>query len=107
MNAHSPSQCPKTSFQDDDRRPPLSSYSNLHNAISFKQVLHPLNLLKKITLTHVQDLKSDNVLMALRDQSVLDAVAQDEMNSPLPQKKLEDRAIYLLRNDFGSQAKGL
>lgn len=45
--------------------------------------------------------------MALRDQSVLDAVAQDEMNSPLPQKKLEDRAIYLLRNDFGSQAKGL
>lgn len=48
--------------------------------------------------------------MALRDQSVLDAVAQDEMNSPLPQKKkkkLEDRTIYLSRNDFGLQAKSL
>ena len=45
--------------------------------------------------------------MAPRDQSVLDAVAQDEMNSPLPQKKLEDRTIDLSRNDFGLQAKSL
>ena len=29
------------------------------------------------------------------------------MNSPLPQKKLEDRTIYLSRNDFGLQAKSL
>lgn len=55
----------------------------------------------------MQDLKSDNVLMALRDQFVLDAVTQDEMSSPLPQKKLEDRTIYLSRNDFGLQAKSL
>ena len=62
---------------------------------------------KKNLLTDVQDLKSDNVLMALRDQSVLDTVVQDEMSSPLPQKKLEDQTIYLSRNDFGLQAKDL
>ncbi|KAK2765961.1 hypothetical protein FQN54_007476 [Arachnomyces sp. PD_36] len=47
------------------------------------------------------DLKSDNILMSLRDPSILDKVAQDEMDEPLPQKHLEDRTIYLSRNQFG------
>ncbi|PYI02908.1 kinase domain protein [Aspergillus sclerotiicarbonarius CBS 121057] len=47
------------------------------------------------------DLKPDNILMSLRDPSVLDKVAEDEMNEPLPQKHLEDRTIYLSRNQFG------
>lgn len=33
------------------------------------------------------DLKSDNILMALRDQSVLDRVAWDELEDPLPQRR--------------------
>lgn len=59
-------------------------------------------------LTQVMaDLKSDNILMALRDQSVLDTVARDELEDPLPQKKCEDRTIYLSRNDFGFQADNI
>ncbi|EAW14979.1 protein kinase domain protein [Aspergillus clavatus NRRL 1] len=53
------------------------------------------------------DLKSDNILMSLREPSVLDKVAQDEMNDPLPQKHLEDRTIYLSRNQFGLEVRGL
>lgn len=49
------------------------------------------------------DLKSDNILMALRDQSVLDTVARDELEDPLPQKKSKDRTIYPPRNYFGFQ----
>lgn len=45
--------------------------------------------------------------MSLRDQSVLDTVAQDEIVEPLPQKQLEDRTIYLSRNQFGLEAGGL
>ncbi|PIG81996.1 protein kinase domain protein [Aspergillus arachidicola] len=44
------------------------------------------------------DLKSDNILLALRNPSVLDSVAQDEMNNPSPRKQLDDRDIYLSRN---------
>lgn len=46
-------------------------------------------------------------MLALRDQSVLDAVAQDEINEPLLQKKLEDRTIYLSRNNFRLQPTNL
>lgn len=53
------------------------------------------------------DLKSDNILMALRDQSVLDTVARDELEKPLPQKTCKDRTIYLSRNDFGFQADNI
>ena len=51
-----------------------------------------------VQLTDEQDLKSDNILLALRNRSILDAVAQDEMNSPSPRKHLDDRDIYLSRN---------
>lgn len=45
--------------------------------------------------------------MALRDQSLPDLVAQEEMNDPLPQKRLENRTIYLSRNQFGAEPKHL
>lgn len=41
--------------------------------------------------------------MALRDKSILDAVAQGDLEDPLPQKDCKDRTIYLSRNDFGFQ----
>ncbi|CAG8051857.1 unnamed protein product [Penicillium salamii] len=53
------------------------------------------------------DLKSDNILMAFRDHSVLDGVVRDEIEDPLPQKISDDRTIYLSRNDFGFQASNL
>lgn len=56
---------------------------------------------------NASDLKSDNILMALRNLTVLEKVVQDEINSPLPQKILEDRTIYSSRNDFDLQAKDI
>ncbi|PWY75347.1 kinase domain protein [Aspergillus sclerotioniger CBS 115572] len=53
------------------------------------------------------DLKQDNILMTLRDPSVLDKVSQDEMSAPLPQKHLPDRTIYLSRNHFSLEVKDL
>ncbi|RDH33501.1 kinase domain protein [Aspergillus welwitschiae] len=53
------------------------------------------------------DLKSDNILMALQDHSILDKVSQDENKEPLPQKQLEDRTICVSRNHFGVEANGL
>ncbi|MCJ1256897.1 hypothetical protein MMC24_004722 [Lignoscripta atroalba] len=58
-------------------------------------------------LTGAQDLKSDNILVGLRDESILEILARNEFEHPLPQKILEDRTIYLPRNDFGSQTKGI
>lgn len=45
--------------------------------------------------------------MALRNQSVLSDIAQDEIENPLPQKHSGDRTIYLSRNDFGLDADNL
>lgn len=45
--------------------------------------------------------------MALRDQRVLDAVVQDEIEDPLPQKNLKDQTIYLSRNNFGLQVDNI
>ncbi|CAG8412498.1 unnamed protein product [Penicillium salamii] len=53
------------------------------------------------------DLKSDNILMALRDHSMLGKVIQDEIEDPLPQRILKDRTIHLSRNNFGFQARNL
>lgn len=58
-------------------------------------------------LTEAQDLKSDNILVGLRDESILEIVARNEFEHPLPQKILEDRIIYLSRNELGSQTKGM
>ncbi|CAK44789.1 uncharacterized protein An04g08230 [Aspergillus niger] len=59
-----------------------------------------------IIINNSLDLKPDNILMALRDHSILDKVSQDEIKEPLPQKQLEDRTIYLSRNHFGVEANG-
>ncbi|KAL2867737.1 putative protein kinase [Aspergillus lucknowensis] len=47
------------------------------------------------------DLKPDNILLALNDPSILDSVAQDEMNDPSPRKQPDSREIYLSRNYWG------
>ncbi|KAL5339543.1 kinase-like domain-containing protein [Aspergillus crustosus] len=47
------------------------------------------------------DFKSDNILLALRNPSILESVAQDEMNNPSPRKQLDGRDIYLSQNYWG------
>ncbi|KAF8903368.1 kinase-like domain-containing protein [Gymnopilus junonius] len=52
------------------------------------------------------DLKPDNILVGLESLSVLEQVARDEVEEPSPHKDLEDRTIYLPRNDFGDPESG-
>ncbi|KAJ5927546.1 hypothetical protein N7516_009319 [Penicillium verrucosum] len=47
------------------------------------------------------DLKSDNILLALRNLSILESVAQDEMNNPSPRKP--GRSVI---TDFGLAVRG-
>ncbi|OOG00373.1 hypothetical protein ASPCADRAFT_158345 [Aspergillus carbonarius ITEM 5010] len=66
-----------------------------------KMILHGLCYLHSQCQIIHTDLKPDNILLSLRNPSVLDRVARDEMIEPLPQKHLPDRTIYLSRNQFG------
>ncbi|MCJ1397750.1 hypothetical protein MMC11_000946 [Xylographa trunciseda] len=51
------------------------------------------------------DLKPDNVMVRLEDKSILDRDARDEHEHPLPQKSIDDRKIYLSRNNYGQPIK--
>ncbi|MCJ1408035.1 hypothetical protein MMC19_002108 [Ptychographa xylographoides] len=51
------------------------------------------------------DLKLDNIMVRLEDKSILDRDARDEREYPLPQKTLDDRKIYLSRNNYGQPSK--
>jgi serine/threonine protein kinase len=57
-----------------------------------------------ITASHlrvVQDIKPENILIRLENSSVLDDVAKAEAEKPSPRKVLDDRIVYLSRNNFG------
>lgn len=47
------------------------------------------------------DLKPDNVLVKIEDPGILERDALDEYDNPLPQKVMDDRTIYLSRNNYG------
>ncbi|KAE8334949.1 hypothetical protein BDV24DRAFT_171751 [Aspergillus arachidicola] len=66
-----------------------------------KLILEGLRYLHKEYHVIHTDLKSDNILLSLRNPSILDAVARDEMNNPSPRKQLDGRDIYLSRNYWG------
>jgi serine/threonine-protein kinase SRPK3 len=40
-------------------------------------------------------------MVRIENPSLLERDAQDEFNNPLPQKQMEDRTIYLSRNNYG------
>lgn len=44
-------------------------------------------------------------MIKFEDPTILDRDAMDEYKHPLPQKILEDRTIYLSRNNFGQFTK--
>lgn len=50
------------------------------------------------------DLKPDNIMVRLENESILDRAARDELENPLPQKIYDDRTIYLSRNNYGQPA---
>jgi len=45
--------------------------------------------------------------MSLRSQSILETVAREEREAPLPQKIFGDRTTFLSRNNFGFQPDNL
>ena len=57
-------------------------------------------------LIDMVDLKPDNIMVRLEDRSILERSARDEMENPLPQKKCDDRTIYLSRNNYGHSVQG-
>lgn len=62
------------------------------------QRVHPL---RRDLLIDLTDLKPDNVMVRLEDKSILERDARNENEKPLPQKKYDDRTIYLSRNNYG------
>ncbi|KAF5532176.1 CMGC SRPK kinase [Fusarium mexicanum] len=47
------------------------------------------------------DLKPDNIMIRIEDPKIFEKDAIEEYNNPLPEKQLDDRTIYLSRNNFG------
>ncbi|KAG9252953.1 kinase-like domain-containing protein [Emericellopsis atlantica] len=47
------------------------------------------------------DLKPGNIMVRVEDPDIFQQSAKDEFENPLPQKHLDDRVIYLARNNYG------
>lgn len=44
-------------------------------------------------------------MVKIEDSTIFERDAADEFNNPLPQKNLDDRIIYLARNNYGPLAR--
>ncbi|KAK7577697.1 hypothetical protein V3481_016239 [Fusarium oxysporum f. sp. vasinfectum] len=51
------------------------------------------------------DLKPDNIMIRIEDSKMFEKDAIEEYNNPLPEKQLDDRTIYLSRNNYGPLAR--
>ncbi|KAH7240360.1 kinase-like domain-containing protein [Fusarium redolens] len=51
------------------------------------------------------DLKPDNIMIRIEDAKMFEKDAIEEYNNPLPEKQLDDRTIYLSRNNYGPLAR--
>ncbi|KAL9562551.1 hypothetical protein ACKAV7_013308 [Fusarium commune] len=51
------------------------------------------------------DLKPDNIMIRIEDSKMFERDAIEESNNPLPEKQLDDRTIYLSRNNYGPLAR--
>ncbi|KAL4783724.1 kinase-like domain-containing protein [Aspergillus varians] len=91
------------------------SHQSPHLTLTDGDGYHPVTklLLEGLRYLHGEchiihtDLKSDNIMLALLNPSVLDSVAQDEMSDPSPRKEAGDRTIYLPRNHWGLKDEDL
>jgi serine/threonine protein kinase len=59
----------------------------------------------RLHLPTLKDIKPENILVGLESLSVLDDVVKGETEEPSPRKVLDDRTIYLSRNNFGHPKK--
>ena len=59
---------------------------------------------RRIHLIDVIDLKPDNVMVRLENESILERAARDELENQFPQKIYDDRTNYLSRNNYGQPA---
>ncbi|KAK0102305.1 hypothetical protein ONS95_005928 [Cadophora gregata] len=64
------------------------------------QVLFGLNFLHEADVTHT-DLHSDNLLIAITDDSILSKVEEDEIQTPSARKQVGDDVIYVSRYMLG------
>lgn len=55
----------------------------------------------RILIKLIADLKPDNIMIRIEDPKMFEEDAIEEYNNPLPEKQLDDRIIYLSRNNFG------
>ncbi|KAE8316139.1 kinase-like domain-containing protein [Aspergillus transmontanensis] len=74
--------------------------------IILQMILHGLDYLHSECHIIHTDLKPDNIMVKIEDQSILEESAKDEYEDPLPQKICPDgRTIYLSRNNYGPTLK--
>ena len=55
----------------------------------------------ELKLIDMADLKPDNIMVRVEGKIILARDTRDEFENPLPQKKYNDRTIYLSRNNYG------
>ncbi|KAF4979431.1 hypothetical protein FZEAL_4374 [Fusarium zealandicum] len=89
------------------------------NSVSMgAQLDNELNMYKRCQIIHT-DIKADNIMLGIRDDSVFHDFEQQELLNPCPQKEMEGRTIYTSREvkmpknlgapvlcDFGSAVLG-
>ncbi|KAH9818206.1 dis1-suppressing protein kinase dsk1 [Teratosphaeria destructans] len=73
--------------------------------ILLQMILHGLDYLHTECQIIHADLKPDNIMIKLEDDTILDRDAQKEHCSPLPQEHIDGRIIYLARNNYGKLAR--
>ncbi|TGO50617.1 hypothetical protein BOTNAR_0386g00030 [Botryotinia narcissicola] len=81
--------------------------------------LHTENGALEFYQSYLSDIKTDNILSEIEDESILDAVTEAEINSPSPRKVINGTTVYASRRfdvprifgdlvlvDFGSAVRG-
>ncbi|KAI1135447.1 kinase-like protein [Hypoxylon sp. FL0543] len=53
------------------------------------------------------DLKLDNIMVTIEDQSTIDAFIEGQATHPMARKRVDDRTVYRCHNDFGPVHKNL
>ncbi|KAI9669210.1 MAG: hypothetical protein M1817_004705 [Caeruleum heppii] len=62
---------------------------------------------KRLMMTYIPDLKSDNFLLGFEERSVIDDYVLQQKASPPPHKEVDGHPIYQSTADFGPLRKGV